>query len=512
MNRVINESLTQPFFNIIDYGAASNRRTGNAGAIQAAIDTCSQAGGGTVYVPAGKYVTGSIVLQSNISLFLDAGAVLLGSEDFDDYPIIEDRWEGKEQRAFAPLITGRNLRNIALLGRGTIDGCGASWWKPFREEKLQYARPRLIGFTDCQNVLIEGLTLTNSPAWTINPVRCENVTVDKVTIINPANSPNTDGINPDSCRNVHISNCHVDVGDDCITLKSGIEGLENEDRARLTPCENITISNCTMANGHGGVVFGSEMSGGVKNVVISNCVFTGTERGIRFKSRRGRGGVVENIRVTNIVMEKVLCPFILNLFYSGDGYWESEALFDQNHHPVTESTPRFQRIHFSHITAREVEHTAGFINGLPEMPLNNISFNDISVSMALDAQAGIPVMAPHMAPMQQAGFYANSVQGLRFHNVEISHQNGPALRLIDVADVEIGAFTTPTPSLDTAFIQAKNTNNAFIYNCRASSGTGIFLELEGEHTAEIFLKNNNLSQAQRPVDLAKDVQPDVLVS
>src|SRR5207245_3333293 len=150
----------------------------------------------------------------------------------------------------------------------------------------------------------------NSPAWTINPVRCENVTVHRVTIKNPADSPNTDGINPDSCRYVHISDCHIDVGDDCITIKSGIE-TEAEDKRG--PCENITITNCTMAHGHGAVVLGSEMSGDVRNVVISNCVFSETECGIRIKTRRGRGGVIEDVRVSNIVMSDVLLPFSVNL-------------------------------------------------------------------------------------------------------------------------------------------------------------------------------------------------------
>jgi polygalacturonase len=421
---------TRSFFNILDYGA--NRESLDTHAIQATIDTCHQTGGGTVYVPAGQYVTGSISLKSNITLFLDAGAVLLGSKNFGDYPIIEDRWEGKQQKTYASLITGRNLQNIAVVGRGTIDGCGDFWWTPFREKKLKYARPRLISFTDCRNVLIEGLTLTNSPAWTINPIRCENVTVDKVTIVNPPDSPNTDGINPDSCKYVHISNCHIDVGDDCITIKSG---TEHENPANLAPCENITITNCTMAHGHGGVVIGSEMSGGVKNVVIANCIFIGTDRGIRLKARRGRGGVVEDIRVSNIVMEKVLCPFVLNLFYSGDGNWESEALFDEERYPVGKNTPCFQRIHFSHITAREVELAAGFIKGLPEMPVKNVTFSDIFISMAAEAQPGVPAMAPHVKPMRQAGFVAEHVQGLRFHNVDICNQRGKAFSLVDVTDL-----------------------------------------------------------------------------
>ena len=271
------------FLNVRQSGAVGDGAASDTRALQGAIDAAAQSGGGTVLVPAGKYVTGSLFLRDNITLFLDAGAILLGSENPADYPIARARWEGVTQDTHAPLVAGERLKNIALVGRGTIDGRGAIWWQKHRAKTLDAPRPRLISFANSTNVLIEGVTLMNSPAWTINPVRCENVTVDKVTIVNPPDSPNTDGINPDSCRNVHISNCHVDVGDDCVTIKSGIETESPELRA---PCENITVTNCTMVHGHGGVVIGSEMSGGVRNVVISNCVFVGTDRGIRLKSRR----------------------------------------------------------------------------------------------------------------------------------------------------------------------------------------------------------------------------------
>src|SRR5713226_6944993 len=226
----------QTFFNIRDHGARGDGAALDTRAIQDAIDAAGRASGGTVFVPAGVYVTGSIFLRDNITLLLDAGAILFGSENAADYPIITARWEGVTQNTHAPLITGDGLINIAVTGRGTIDGRGAMWWQMHREKTLDAPRPRLISFANCANVLIESVTLTNSPAWTINPVRCENVTVDKVTIVNPPDSPNTDGINPDSSRNVHISNCHLDVGDDCITIKSG---TETEAPELLTPCENI---------------------------------------------------------------------------------------------------------------------------------------------------------------------------------------------------------------------------------------------------------------------------------
>ena len=492
----------QSVFNIRDYGAVGDGQTLDTPAIQAAIEACNQNGGGTVYVSAGNFVTGSIFLESNITLYLEAGATLLGSPEAADYPAVDNRWEGASRQTHAPLIGGDDLENIAVVGRGTIDGRGAPWWKRLGERTLDLPRPRLISFSRCTNILVEGVTLTNSPSWTIHPFECENVTVHRVTIVNPANSPNTDGINPESCRNVHIANCHVDVGDDCVTIKSGTE----HDREHLSPCENITITNCKMVHGHGGVVIGSEMSGDVRNVVISNCVFMGTDRGIRLKSRRERGGVVEDIRVTNVVMKDVLCPFIMNLFY-GCGAWGS----DKSPWPVNEGTPRFRRIHFSDITAREVQYAAAFIYGLTEMFVEDVSFSDVAVSMALDAEAGDPAMAPDMEPMRRAGFFACNVRGLRFHNVEVADHLGPALILIDVEDVDISDCTTHTPVADAPVIHMKDVDGAFVHGCQAAAGTGKFLHVEGADSQSIVLSGNDLGRAEEAVSLAQDVRPDAIV-
>jgi polygalacturonase len=501
----MNQFKDQTAASIRDYGATGDGQTLDSPAIQATIEACYQAGGGTVYIPAGSYVTGSLFLKSNITLYLDAGAALLGSQEIADYPAIDSRWEGASRKAHAPLIGGDDLENIAVVGRGTIDARGEFWWRMHRERTLEHPRPRLISFGRCTNVLIEGITLTNSPSWTLHPFNCENVTVNKVTIINPANSPNTDGINPESCRNVHIANCHVDVGDDCMTIKSGTE----HDSERLSPCENITVTNCTMVHGHGGVVIGSEMSGDVRNVVISNCIFMGTDRGIRLKSRRERGGVVEDIRVTNVVMKEVLCPFIMNLFY-GCGAWGSDKISDKAPWPVNEGTPRFRRIQFSDVTAREVQYAAAFIYGLTEMFVEDVSFSDVAVSMALDAEAGDPAMAPDMEPMQRAGFFACNARGLRFHNVEVTDHLGPALILTDVEDVEIGNCTTHTPN-HAPVIHMKNVDDAFVHGCRAMAGTGTFLRIEGSDTQGIVLSGNNLSRAEEATSLAQDVRPDALV-
>jgi len=492
-------------FTITDYGAAGDGQTLDTKAIQEAIEACSRAGGGTVYIPSGTYVTGSIFLKSNTTLFLEAGAVLWGSREIKDYPLIDSRWEGSSRKTHANLIGGDDLENVAVMGRGIIDARGDFWWKMLMAGELSHPRPRLISFGRSTNVLIEGITLTNSPSWTVHPFHCENVTVNKVTIINPANSPNTDGINPEACCNVHISNCHVDVGDDCVTIKSGTE----HDRKQLSPCENITITNCTMVHGHGGVVIGSEMSGDVRNVVISNCIFMGTDRGIRLKSRRERGGVVEDIRVTNVVMKNVLCPFIMNLFY-GCGAWGTDKISDKAAWPVNEGTPRFRRIHFSNITARKVQYAAAFIYGLPEMFVEDVSFSDINVSMDPDAQAGDPAMAPDMQPMQRAGFFSCNARRVRFHNVEITGHLGSAFMLTNVEDADISNCTAPTAN-QSPVIFMKNVNNAFVHGCRAITGTGDFLRIEGPDSQTIALSGNNMMSAQNPVSMAADARPDVCV-
>jgi polygalacturonase len=426
--------MTIPFISPLDFSAAADGHTLDTAAIQSAIDACVARGGGTVYLAAGRYLTGALFFRDNITLHLEAGTTLLASQNPADYPVTPNRWEGAEQLTYTPLLAGNGLKNIAIIGRGTIDGQGETWWRSFRQKTLAYPRPRLIGFADCQNVLIEGVTLTNSPAWTVNPVRCENVNVRGITIVNPHDSPNTDGINPDSCRLVRISDCYVSVGDDCITIKAG---TQHEHPERRAACRDITITNCTLERGHGGVVIGSEMSGDVQNVVISNCVFIGTDRGIRLKSRRGRGGVVENVRVSNLIMDGVLCPFTMNLYYHCNGAKGDTVVSDKNSRPVDESTPAFRNIHYSHITAVDVKIAAGFFYGLAEMPLENISLSDISISLTGGAEPDYPEMADDIPSMSQAGFFIRNARNLRFDHIQITGQLGPAFDMDDSVEAVI---------------------------------------------------------------------------
>jgi len=419
--------------NITECGAVGDGRSLNTGAIAKAIEKCQNLGGGTVIVPAGVFLTGPLNLKSNITLFLDSGAKLVFSDEKDKYDIINTFWEGKNCKAYSPQIFAENEENVSIIGKGIIDGQGRTWWEEHRNKSLNFPRPRMIGFQNCKNVSVEGVTLIDSPSWTINPIFCENIIIDKVKIYNPGDSPNTDGIDPDSCKNVHVSNCHIDVGDDCIAVKAGTES-----RFPSRPCENITITNCTMVHGHGGVVIGSEMSGNVRNVTVSNCVFQGTDRGIRLKTRRGRGGIIEDIWANNIIIEDTVCPFVINMFYScGISHENVELIASENVCPVNEGTPVIKGVHFSNIAAKGVNSAAGFIYGLPEMPIKNITFHNIDIKVAEDAKLERPAMGFNVEPMRKRGFILKNVNSIMFEHVYISGTEGNDFDFSNVNKVKL---------------------------------------------------------------------------
>jgi len=476
------------FHDIRDFGAR----------IQDAIEACAKAGGGTVLVPAGRWVTGPLFLKSDVTLQLEAGAVLKASEDVDSWPVIRARWEGSERETYAPVIGAVDGScNIAVVGRGTVDGSGAVWWRLLREKSLRYPRPRCIAFTACRNVRLAGIFIVDSPSWTINPVRCDNVVVDGVSIRNPADAPNTDGINPDSCSAVRVANCCVDVGDDCITIKSG---TEQGDPSLRAPCRDVTVTNCVLRHGHGGVVIGSEMTGGVRNVVISNCVFLGTDRGIRMKSRRGRGGLIQDVRAVNLVMEDVPVPFTMNLYYNCGGARGDAVVSDKAARPVDAGTPRIRGVSFTGVTARGVQYAAAFLYGLAEAPVEDVSFSDVSIEMKPDARPGEPDMADDIPAMRGAGFWVRNAAGISFDRVRVRGQSGPAI-LIDAArDVEIRSSGSPTPDAESPVVRLRNVHEAFLHGCRAASGTGTFLRVEGAGSSGIRLAANDLSGARLATD------------
>ncbi len=478
-------NITTSTFNIKDLGAVADGKTLCTDTFKSAVKLCNESGGGTIYVPSGTYLTGPIHLDSNITLFLDAGSVIRFVQDKNEYPLINSRWEGSEHLLYSPLIYGKDLENVSIAGYGVMDGQGSYWWKLMREKTLEYPRPRFISFENSNRVLIEGVKLIDSPAWTINPINCENITINKITIKNPADSPNTDGINPDSCKNVHISNCHVDVGDDCITIKSG-----TQHSAYRIPCENLTITNCTMVHGHGGVVIGSEMSGSIRNVVISNCVFEGTDRGIRIKSRRGRGGVVEDIRVNNIIMKEVFCPIVLNLYYHCGPDGKDKKVWDKNPYPVSEETPIFRRIHFSNITAREVGAAAVFLYGLPEMPVQDITFNNVSIAMSNNTEPQMPGMLSNFEPMCKQGVYCQFTKNVSFNQVTIENQEGPSYLVVNSENISFVSCSFDNHKEDIPTMVFENVDSAIVQGCKFENANNTLLEINGHNSKNINLIYN----------------------
>lgn len=357
--------------------------------IQEAVEHCAAQGGGIVRVPAGRWESAAIHLHSQIRLHLEKGAVISFSSRPEDYlPPVFTRWEGMECYNYSPLIYAEGCENVAVTGEGTLLGNGSAWW---HWKKLQQAaadrlcgseadgipvneriygteksalRPSFIQFINCRSVLLEGITVLDSPQWTLHPVYCENVIIRSVHI--HTEGPNTDGLNPDSCRNVLIEDCDFYTGDDCIAINSGM----NEDGWRVNrPCENILIRRCRMTGGHGGLVIGSAVSGGVRNVYAHDCEISDTMQGIRLKSMRGRGGYVEHvlfedIRVNGITNEAIT----ISMFY-----------------PFSTVVPRSEAPSaFRDITIRRV-HGTGLntgieLRGLPERKLSDVRLEDIRLS------------------------------------------------------------------------------------------------------------------------------------
>ena len=424
---------------VADHGGKPDGITLNTKAFEDAMQALSEKGGGTLTVPKGVWFTGPIVFRSNINMHLEKGALILFSPDKDLYPLVETVFEGLDTRRCQSPISGRNLENIAITGEGSINGSGEAW-RPLKREKVteshwkkvvqsggvvqndnywfpstaslkghemsdmnvprqdlteeqwqeikDFLRPVMISFMECKNVYLQGVLFENSPAWNIHPLMCENVIVDGILVRNPSYSQNGDGIDLESCVNSLIVNSVFDVGDDAICIKSG---KDEDGRRRGRPTENLIVDNCKVFNGHGGFIVGSEMSGGVRNISVSNCLFLGTDVGLRFKSNRGRGGVVENIYISDIYMFNIATDsFLFDLYYGGKSASESLADGDtmptnQPTFPVTEETPVFRNIFVKNLVSRNARR-AMFFNGLPEMNIENINLENAFVTARYGAE------------------------------------------------------------------------------------------------------------------------------
>ncbi len=372
-------------YDVRQFGAKGDGKTLDTAAIQKALDECGNAGGGTVRFPAGTYLSKPISLRSKTTLLVEEGAKLQATGEQAAFLKSGTNWLAAQSGSdFIPFISGKKLTDVTITGKGTIDGAGENWWGPAEEARRKtpgftLPRPNLIVLNDCNNVRMEKITLQNSPKFHFVPTDCEDVVVEGVTVRAPSHSANTDAIDPSRCRRVLITKCDIDVGDDNIAIKSGKKVPGHE-----FACEDITVTDCIFRHGHG-MSIGSETAGGVRNVTVRNCTFEGTENGLRIKSQRGKGGVVENISYSNITMKNVDPAITLTCYYmyslrrrprAADPLPKMTAA-----QPVTETTPIYRNIRISNLKAT-CEKSAGIIVGLPESPISDVVLENVEITAA----------------------------------------------------------------------------------------------------------------------------------
>ena len=405
------EFKTRPESALIDitgFGASTDAED-NTAVIQQAIHALPARG--TLRIPAGTFHTGPLFLKSHMTLLLEEGACLKGLTERELYPILAARhedgrvlgtWEGVCEPCYASLITALDCEDLAITGAGIIDGGadGGDWWTWPKETRNGARRPRTVFLSHNRAVSLTGITVRNSPSWTVHPVLSHDVIAADLTIENDPHSPNTDGLNPECCRNVLLTGIFFSVGDDCIAIKAG----KRDPKGGLDqPCEDIAIENCRMERGHGGVVIGSEMSGSVRNVRVRRCSLSETDRGLRVKTRRGRGGVVENITVEDCVMERVAVPLVINSFYFCDADGRSDYVQSRSLYPVSDATPIIRGITIRNVVADNVAVSAAAFYGLPEAPIEDVTIENYRVSFDPEATADVPDMALYFEPLRHAG-------------------------------------------------------------------------------------------------------------
>ena len=519
MPKVQEPVIPQNSVSITDFGAKSGGQELCTKAFAEAIAAVSKKGGGRVVIPRGTWLTGPITLKSNIELYSENGALVIFSKNKDLYPLVETNFEGFNTfRCMSP-INGRNLENIAITGHGVFDGSGEAWravkkdkltesqwkslvasggivggngktWYPSQQfidgEKLaemnvprslktkaefekirDFLRPVMVSLISCKKVLFDGPVFQNSPAWCIHPLMCEDFTFRNMTIRNPWYSQNGDAIDIESCKNSVIHDSTFDAGDDGICIKSG---KDKEGRDRKMPNENLIIKNCIVFHGHGGVTVGSEMSSGVKNLHVSNCTFLGTDVGLRFKSNRGRGGVVENIFISNIEMINIPTQAIsFNLFYSGRSASEDLEAGEGGQAPkllpVTEETPQFKNIFIRNVNCKGA--LLGIqLQGLPEMNLENIELENITMEA-------------------DNGMTCSDAKNVKAKNLTLLSKKGPAIDL-------------------------KNSSNISIDGLKTIQGTEPVLKIAGPLTGSTVIKNAGLTNPEKQLIIGSEVPKNVV--
>ena len=496
-------TVGRPVFNVLDYGAKNDASANAADAFRAAIAAAKAAGGGTVFVPAGHYASGPIEMVSNLTLDFDAGAIVEFPARM--LPLTPGRQQGIETLTPVPLIGGHDLENVAVVGRGVLMSSNADWMKlhgreqpsgsdpgsadgphweqllndlnagrtiPVEEyrEAAAELRPSFIRFMNSKNILVSGLRFIGSPMWTVHLLYSDNATVENL-VIETYPGVHTDGIVVDSSRFVRIANDYIDTGDDGIVIKSG----KDADGLRVNrPTEDVTITNCTVHHAHGAVSIGSETSGSVRNITASNITAVDTENGARIKSARGRGGVVEDIRFDNWTMENVGEGIVVTNYYLMEGETR------RGQEPVTKTTPIFRNIAMSHMTIDGAK-TLIDIEGLPEMPIENLRISDVMGT-------------------GKTGLKATYTDGLELHDVQLNPVAGPAFTVRQSSNLELDDVAEKSPLAATPVIRLEHTPGAVVRDCSAFKGTGVFLSTEKDELNKIVFEGNALENAAKPTE------------
>ena len=418
------------------YGLVADGTTDNTGKLQAALSTCPK--GGTVYVPAGRYRTSSLFMKSCTTLYLEKGAVLLGDNDRTHYPILPGvipsenevdeyyltGWEGNPLDSFAGLLNITQVHDVVVTGEGTLD-CDAQngdWWINQKVKRIAW-RPRAVAAVDSENICLHGITVQNSYSWTIHPIFVKHLDLLNFNINNPYNAPNTDGIDPESCEYIRIIGVNIHVGDDCIAMKASKVFLGMKLKKS---CEHTVIRNCLLDKGHGGIVIGSEMSGGVKDMVVTQCLMDHTDRGLRVKTRRGRGNtaVIDGLVFRNVEMRGVKAPFVINMFYFCDPDGHGPYVQCRDAMPVDEYTPKLGSLTMEDIVATDAQFAGCYFDGLPEQPIERVSMKNVTITFDPNAEAGQAAMADNRPLREEAGHLRRERQGDR----PAQRQDRPATR------------------------------------------------------------------------------------
>ncbi|WP_026651011.1 glycoside hydrolase family 28 protein [Butyrivibrio proteoclasticus] len=450
-NRCFRTQAESYLLNVKAFGAKGDGITNDTPAIQAAISACPE--NGTVLLPAGTYYVTPLFLKSNMTLWLDEGATLLGDNNREHYPIMPGMvrstdekdefnlgtWEGNPLDSFASLITGIDLENVDIVGPGTLDGNAqnADWWVNPKVKRVAW-RPNILYLCRCNNVRVQNIKVQNSPAWNVHPYYCDNLAFLNLHIQNPSDSPNTDGLDPESCKDVLVLGTVISVGDDCMAIKSGKYYMSlNHHKAT----ENMVIRNCKFEKGHGSVTVGSEAAGGVKNIRVSQCIFDGTDRGLRIKTRRGRGerSVLDDIVFEKIKMNGVHMPFTVNMFYFCDPDGHSDYVQSQKEAPVDEMTPVIGSIIARDIVCEDVNACVLCAVGLPERPIEKLVLENIKASFLPESEQvpERPVMMDNFQEMKGRSVYAKNVSELVIRNVTIQGASDSEPECIGVAKTDV---------------------------------------------------------------------------